>query len=418
MYKVYKLSNGIRVICEYIDYVHSVSVGVFIRSGSRNEPENLAGISHFIEHMLFKGTENRSAFEIAEEMDSSGGCLNAYTTKEHTCFYAKMLKENVETAIDVLSDMLIRPKLSEDDIELEKNVVYEEINMYEDSPEELVHEVLLEAMWGDDSGLGAPVLGNRKSLEKINRQMILEYMDKMYTPSNCVISVAGKFDDSLPDMLERYFGVWDNDNCVAFGFEERYEKNVIIRKKDVEQVHFCIGFPAYAAENIKNYPLLAFNNMFGAAMSSTLFQKVREQRGLAYSIYSYINGFTDSGIFVINASVKPDNLDEVLEIVFEETAAAKNKEFDEKQIYKAKQQIKGSYILGLESASARMQSIGRAMLMLDRVKTPEEIIESIDNVNAESAHKCVDEVINFGNMSACMIGNVEKNRTAFEKWIK
>lgn len=418
MYQTYRLSNGIRVVCEYIEYVHSVSVGVFIKSGSRDEPKELQGISHFIEHMLFKGTVSKSAFDIAERIDTAGGSLNAYTSKEYTCFYAKMLEENIETAVETLADMLRNPLLSDSDVELEKNVVYEEIAMYEDSPEDLVHEILLEAGWGENSGLGSSVLGTHETLEKIGSDTLREYMHKMYVPSNCVISVAGKFDKSLPAMLEKYFGTWENGESISARGDEKYKKGVIVRSRDVEQVHFCIGFPSYATEDLKNYPLLAFNNIFGAAMSSTLFQEVREKRGLVYSIYSYITSFADTGMFVISASMKPNNLGEALKIVFEKAKTAKNVRFDEKKLYKAKQQLKGNYIMGLESASSRMQSIGRGMLLTGRVKTPEEIIEKINGINVQSVHECVNEIMDFDKMSACLIGNTENCTEAFEKYFK
>lgn len=418
MYKTYELSSGVRVVTEYIEYVHSVSVGVFVQNGSRHESREQMGISHFIEHMLFKGTQNRSALQIAEEIDAVGGSLNAYTTKEYTCFYAKMLAENVDIAVDVLADMIQNPKLSDDDIELEKNVVYEEIAMYEDSPEDLVHELIMEAAWGSESGLGASTLGTAETLSSFDSRTVRDYMNRMYTPENCVIAVAGKFDDSLVQMLEEKFGSWKGDGRNETIFDEQYQNKILLRKKDVEQVHFCIGFPAFGSENPKNYPLLAFNNAFGANMSSTLFQKVREEKGLVYSIFSYLANYTDAGMFVISASMKPENLDEVLGIVFGEANDAKKTYFDEKKMYSAKQQLKGGYLLGLESVSSRMQSIGRYMLRINRVKTPEEIIKLIEDINTTNTHEYVNEVLDFSKMSACAIGNVDFSEDVFEKYRK
>lgn len=418
MYKTYELSNGMRVVCEYIDYVHSVSVGVFVKNGSRHEKDDERGISHFIEHMLFKGTEGRSALRLAEEIDAVGGSINAYTTKEYTCYYARMLAENVDTAVDVLADMLQNSKLSDKDIELEKNVVYEEIAMYEDSPEDLVHEMLMEAAWGSESSLGASTLGSRETLEKFDSRKLREYMQKMYTPQNCVIAVAGKFDDSLAELLEARFGLWRRGEKNEITFSEKYENNILIRKKDIEQVHFCLGFPAFASENPKNYPLLAFNNAFGANMSSTLFQKVREEKGLVYSIFSYLSNYTDTGMLVVSASMKPENLDEVLSIVFEEAYAAKNTYFDEEKLYSCKQQLKGGYLLGLENVSSRMQTIGRSMLLVGRIKTPDEIIKKIEKINAENTHEYVNEVLDFASMSACAIGNVNFSEDIFDKYRK
>lgn len=416
MYKTYELDNGLRIVTEYIDYVHSVSVGVFVQNGSRHENRENMGISHFIEHMLFKGTTNRTALEIAEEFDAVGGSLNAYTTKEYTCFYAKMLSENVDIAVDVLADMVRNPKLSEQDIELEKNVVYEEIAMYEDSPEDLVHEMIMEAAWGSESGLGAPTLGNAKTLSSFNSKVISDYMEKTYTPKNCVISVAGKFDDTLIELIKDKFGSWKGEGKKSSSFSEKYHNDIIIRKKDIEQVHFCVGFNAFGSENPKNYPLLAFNNAFGANMSSTLFQKVREEKGLVYSIFSYIANYTDAGIFVISASMKPENMDEVLKIVFDEAAKAKEEYFDEKKMYSMKQQLKGGYLLGLENVSSRMQSAGRYMLRINRIKEEDEIIALIDGINAKNTHEYVNEVLDFSDICACAIGNTSEDENVFAKY--
>ena len=410
MYKTYELQNGLRIVCEYIGYVRSVSVGVFVKNGSRHEPQELSGISHFIEHMLFKGTQNRSALAIAEEIDTVGGNLNAYTTKEYTCFYAKMLDENLDTALDVLSDMLLHPKLDDGDIALEKNVVYEEIAMYEDAPEDMVHEMIMETAWGKESGLGASTLGTRETLSKIDAKVIRDYMAQTYTPKNCVIAVAGNFGDDLIAHIERYFGAWTGANEITGTFYEQYSAGCLLRKKEIEQVHFCLGFPAYPSEDERNYPALAFNNVFGAGMSSALFQKIREQRGLVYSIFSYMASYLDTGMFIISASMKPENLGEVLTLIYDEIETAKQQPLDEKTMFKAKQQLKGNYILGLENVSSRMQSIGRAKLLLDKVRTPEEILGRIERINPENTYDCTKEIFDFAKMSASAIGNIAEDK--------
>ncbi len=407
MYKSYVLPNGLRIICEYIGYVRSVSVGVFVKNGSRHEPQELAGIFHFIEHMLFKGTEKRSALEIAEEIDTVGGTLNAYTTKEYTCFYAKMLDENLDTALDVLSDMLLHPKLSDGDIALEKNVVYEEIAMYEDSPEDMVHELIMEAAWGIESGLGASTLGTKETLCKIDSRVLRDYMAKTYTPKNCVVAVAGNFGDDIEQQIASYFGAWHGDGAVADDFHEQYRAGSIVREKEIEQVHFCLGFPAYPSEDERNYPALAFNNIFGAGMSSALFQKVREQRGLVYSIFSYMASYLDTGMFIISASMKPENLSEVLRLVHAEIEAAKRTPLDNKTMFKAKQQLKGNYILGLENVSSRMQSIGRAKLLLDKVRTPEEILQRIEKINPDNTFAITKDIFDYSRMCTSAIGNLD-----------
>ena len=293
MLKKFVLKNGVRVVCEYIPYVRSVTLGIWVKTGSRNENVRNNGVSHFIEHMLFKGTDKRSAAEIAESIDNIGGQLNAFTGKECTCYYAKTLDEHLDIAMDVLSDMLTNSTFTKKDIALEKRVILEEIGMYEDSPEELVHDILSETVW-DGSAIGYPILGTAKSLRGINQETIKEYMKDRYTPGNMVISVAGNFDESkLEDMLETYFNSGIPGDETENNVENvDFRPEVKVREKDTEQVHICIGF-----EGIKNgddalYPLLAVNNIFGGGMSSRLFQKIREKKGLVYSIYSMMQDYS------------------------------------------------------------------------------------------------------------------------------
>lgn len=406
------LENGLTIVTEQIDYVRSVSVGVFIKNGSAHENENVCGISHFIEHLLFKGTKTRTAKDIAFEIDAVGGNLNAYTTKEYTCYYAKMLDTNLRLAIDILSDMILNPKLSEADIEMERNVVYEEIAMNEDSPEDLVHDYILEASFGSMSGIGATTLGTHESLKKINSSVMREYMENMYTPQNSVISIAGNISDDVIDLIEEKFGAWKNNGRINSLPKQIYKPESILKEKDIEQIHFCLGFPAFGGQNDKNYNLLAFNNVFGSGMSSDLFQKVREEKGLVYSIFSYISTFVEAGLFVVSASMHPKNLNEVLKIVFDDINALKEKEISSERFLKAKEQLKGNYILGLENVSSRMQSIGRSHLLYNKFHTPDEILEKIDNITLNETNEVVKSIFNGENMCVSAIGKmgeIEKN---------
>ena len=414
MRNIYSLKNGITVVSEYIGYVHSVSVGVFVKGGSRTEERSLAGISHMIEHMLFKGTKKRSANDIAEEIDMVGGNLNAYTTKEYTCYYAKTLDTHLDLAVDVLSDMLIQSKLDKSDIDLERRVVTEEIYMCDDTPEDLVHDMLMRAAWGSGGGLGDSVIGTADTLAKMDRATLREYISGNYTANNIVISVVGNFDaDSLKDILEEYFGGWQTGSKeVDFG-GETYISGSEFAVRDIQQAHVCLGFKSYASHDDNSYSLMAFNNIFGGGMSSRLFQKVREEKGLVYSIYSYLNMFVDTGMFAISASMSPENVREVLDIVYSEIDIAKNEVLSDKMLYKAKEQLKGNYILGLESTSSRMQSMGRAQLLHGKVRTPEENIEIIENIAEQSMRRAIDETFCYDNLTIAAIGSLESEDKAW-----
>lgn len=405
MTKKVTLDNGLTIVYEKIDYVRSVSIGVFIKSGSVHENEDVLGMSHFIEHMLFKGTNKRSAKDIALEMDAVGGVLNAYTTKEYTCYHAKILDTYFELSADILADMILNSKLSDSDINMERNVVFEEIAMYEDAPEELVHDMLLEAAWGEKKGVGAPTLGTRKTLEKFSSKTILDYMKKMYVPKNCVIAVTGNLPDNMVEILNKKFGAWESGNQESEFEYQTFKPKIVTRTKDIEQVHFCIGFEGFKGNDDRNYDLLAFNNIFGSSMSSNLFQKVREERGLVYSIFSYLSNFVPMGVMVVSASMHPKNLEEVLNIVYDEIKEAKKKGIDEKRFIQAKEQLKGNYILGLENVSSRMQSLGRSHLLYKKNRAPEEVLKKIDNVTLEGIHEAIEQVFDFNNMCASVIGS-------------
>lgn len=408
------LKNGITVVYEKIDYVRSVSVGVFIKNGSCHEREDELGISHFIEHLFFKGTNKRTAKQIAVEMDSVGGILNAYTTKEYTCYHAKTLDTHFNLAADILSDMVLNSRLSDFDITLERNVVFEEISMYEDAPEELVHDMLLEAAWGKNEGIGAPTLGTHKTLESFDSQIVREYLKKMYTPENCVIAVAGNIMPDMIKILEEKFGDWEKGNGENEFKKPTYRKEIIIKKKDIEQVHFCLGFEAFKGDDDRNYPLLSLNNIFGSSMSSELFQKIREERGLVYSVYSYLTNFVPCGALVVSASMHPKNLGEVLSIIYDEIKLIKNKSITKERCEMSKEQLKGNYMLGLENVSSRMQSIGRSYLLYKKFRTPEDVLEKIERITLDDMYLAAETVLDFDKMCASVIGSGEISEKLFE----
>jgi len=410
MFQKELLKNGIRIVTEEIPYVNSVSIGLWIKAGSRYESIENNGISHFIEHMLFKGTKKRSAKEIANSIDKIGGQLNAFTSKECTCLYAKVLDAHFDIALDVLADMFFNSNFDHEDIEKEKGVVLEEINMYEDSPEDLVHDLFSQTVWSGNS-LGMPVLGTESSLGNLKREKILDYFNNNYIPQNIVISVVGniKHTDAVKNVRD-YFEKSKPGNREAIQTPTpNFEPEYMFKNKLTEQVHLCMGFVGVDIKSEAYYPMLILNNIFGGAMSSRLFQKIREDRGLAYSVFSYPSSFVDCGLFSIYAGSKPCNLKSVAELIMEEINILKEKGITEEELYDSKEQLKGSYILGLESTSGRMISIGKSELILKRVYTPAEILEKIDKVDIESTNKVINYIFDKRNMGAAVIGSMKKN---------
>jgi predicted Zn-dependent peptidase len=410
MYKKVVLDNGVRLVYEKIPHVRSISIGIWVGTGSRYENETNNGVSHFIEHMVFKGTEKRSAKEIAECIDNIGGQINAFTGKECTCYYTKTLDTHYEIAIDVLADMFFNSKLTKTDIDIERKVILEEIGMYEDSPEELVHDLFSETVW-DGNSLGFPILGTEASLEGINRDVIVQYMKQNYTPENTVISVAGNFDDEkLIKTVSKYFNNRKFETNRPLRTENaEFKKNTRVKEKDTEQTHICIGFSGLEHGDDNLYSLLAVNNILGGGMSSRLFQKIREERGLVYSIYSFLSSYKDSGLYVIYAGMNPEQLDIVVDLIKAELNTLISSGISEDELEKSKEQLKGNYILGLESTSSIMNSIGKSELLLNDILTPEEILAKIDNINMESINKVIKSIFDINNASFCVVGNIKKD---------
>lgn len=410
MFRKITLKNGLRVVCEKIPYVRSVSIGIWVGTGSRNEDHINNGISHFIEHMLFKGTEKRSAKEIADSIDSIGGQINAFTGKECTCYYTKTLDSHIEIAMEVLADMFFNSKFDKKDIDLERKVILEEIGMYEDSPEELVHDVFSETSWKGNP-LGYSILGTQDSLSRIDRVMFKDYMQKNYTPYNSVISIAGNFDEKkLEELIEKHFSHWKVDESYKANIHPvEFVSETTIKEKETEQVHICMGFNAIEHGNDKLYTLLAINNIFGGGMSSRLFQKIREEKGLVYSIYSYPASYKNAGLFAIYAGMNPEHLNQVIEITSQEIRNLIKTGISEEELYKSKEQLKGNYILGLESTSSRMNSIGKSELMLGHIHTPEEILQEIDEIHMARVNEVIEQVFNSKKMSFAAVGNIKKD---------
>ena len=404
MYQKMMLPNGVRIITEEIEHVRSAAVGIWVGAGSRDEHEEYEGISHFIEHMFFKGTEHRSARALAEALEAVGGQLNAFTTKEYTCYYAKILDEDLDLAIDVLSDMFFSSQFDEKEIEKEKNVVIEEIKMYEDSPDELIHDVFSENVWSDNP-LGKPILGTAESIRELTREKILTYLSEHYAPDNVVISVAGKVKhEDIVAKLSKHFGTFHRggrrvlEETPVWHQVERYQT------KDTEQMHILIGVPGLGQDDEDIHAMHIFNNVLGGGLSSRLFQEIREQRGLAYSVYSYHSTYVDTGLFAIYAGTSPNNTEEVIECVLKEMREIRDKGITEEELVRTKAQIKGGLYLGLESVSSRMSRLGKTELTYNRVLSPEEVVEKLEKVTLEDIKRVIGRLWQKDKISVMTLG--------------
>jgi predicted Zn-dependent peptidase len=383
MINKYICQNGVRIVLENIPTVRSVAIGVWIGTGSRDEnPEN-NGISHFLEHMFFKGTVTRTAKEIAESFDSIGGQVNAFTSKEYTCYYAKVLDTHSQFALDVLADMFFNSTFVEEELTKEKKVVLEEIKMYEDTPDDIVHDLLSKAVFGDHP-LGYPILGTDETVNAFTSEKLKEYINDRYTPENVVISIAGNVSETFIQEVEKYFGAYKGENKATAENIPVFHYNRISRKNQIEQAHLCIGFEGLKVGHEDIYSLITLNNILGGSMSSRLFQEVREQRGLAYSVFSYHSSFQDSGIVTLYGGTGAKQLDVLFETIQETLAKLKQDGITAKELTNSKEQLKGNLMLSLESTNSRMSRNGKNELVLKRHRSLDEIIEQIDLVSKNS----------------------------------
>ncbi|NLX64933.1 MAG: insulinase family protein [Clostridiaceae bacterium] len=405
MFKEYILKNNLTVIYERLDHLKSVSFGVWIGAGARYETRGNNGISHFIEHMVFKGTKTRTAKDIACEIDKIGGEINAFTGKDCTCFYTKTLNSDLEIAVDILSDMLLNPVFNPDHIETEKKVVLEEISMYEDDPEELVNDLLSEEMW-NGSPLGFPILGTAASLEGITREDLLDYMSLYYVPDNCVISVAGNFEeDYLINVIDKYFGSWKPlGYCNISNERPALAARFLFRKKEIEQTHLSIGFRGFPIEDQRMYALMALNNIIGGGMSSRLFQSIREELGLVYSIYSFPISFRDCGMFTIYAATNPEKVNTVIECIGNELRNLIQHGITQSELLRSKNQLKGNYCLSLDSTSGLMTAIGKSIIITGKVHDPEEVLKRIDSITMNDILDIINWIFKEGEKGMVALG--------------
>lgn len=403
--KTVKFDNGLTLVMKKFYNIRSVSAGIYVKNGSLNESAEENGISHFIEHMLFKGTANRSAKDIAVEMDRAGGQLNAYTTKEYTCYYTKILDSYFENAFDVLADMYFNAKFDENEIIREKSVIDEEIDMYEDTPDDLVHENLQNAVWRGTS-LGRPVLGTHDTIDKFTTETFKKYMQAHYRPDNTVVAVTGNIEyDSVEKLVKKYFGSYQRQNTEApYKNDNIYIPSFVACKKEIEQQHICIAFKGVSQHSRDNYTMSLLNTILGGSMSSILFQRIREEKGLAYSIYSFHSAYADSGLFTVYAGFNRENLESVKSGILNELCAFADSFNDENAARDAKQQLINNFLLGLENTSTVMGTLGRTMLIKGRVNTPEQTVNNIERIDINMLKELAARVFVKGEESISVVG--------------
>ena len=397
------LPAGVRVVTEEIPHVRSCSIGIWVNAGSRWEAPEENGVSHFIEHLVFKGTTRRTARQIAEEMDGVGGQLNAFTGKDHTCFYAKVLDEHVDLAMDILCDLVCHPLITADDVGKERGVVAEEIGTYEDSPEEVVHDEFARAAWGGQS-VGLPVLGTQETLRNLTRDVIVRYMESHYTCDNVVVAAAGHAShERIVEAVKKHLAL----PAFARATQARPSWTPAVRAfrpKNIEQAHLCVGVDGYNRTHPLRFALYVLDTTIGGGMSSRLFQKLREDRGLVYSTYSYAASFDDVGALVVYAATSPANVEEVEGLIREELSEVAFHGISREELERGKEQLKSSLVLNLETTNSRMSRLGRLELFHEPLETPDEVFRKIDGVTGDDVQQVAAELLGGAAPVAAAVG--------------
>ncbi len=401
------LPNGLTVITEQMSHIRSVSIGIWLKTGSRDEESEWNGISHFIEHMVFKGTETRSAEAIARQVDSIGGNMDAFTAKECICFNIKVLDEHLPLAMDVLSDLVLHPVFDAGDIARERGVILEEIKMDQDNPDYLVHEIFTQSFWKDHS-LGLPILGTRETVKKFERAVVSRFYGHHFAPGNLVVCAAGNLNhQNFVDLVAKHFEqVKPAQNGLHSSAPKTYSRINLRNKKSLEQVQICIGVPSHPIAHERRYASYILNTLLGGGMSSRLFQNIRERQGLAYSIYSDLNPYRDTGSMCVYAGTSRESAIKVVESVVAEFANLKTTPVPEEELRRSKDQLKGSLMLSLESSMARMSNLARQEMYYDRFYSLDELIERIEAVTAEDVQKTAEEFFRTEQIAVTVLGNL------------
>jgi predicted Zn-dependent peptidase len=402
------LANGLRVISERMPHVRSVSVGVWVCTGSRRETAERNGISHFIEHMLFKGTTRRSAEDIARSVDSIGGNLDAFTGKELVCYNTKVLDEHLSRAFDVLADLVLHPLFQDEDIEKEKSVILEELKMEADSPDYLVQEIFSSNFWKDHA-LGKPILGTRETVGGFDKASLRDYYSAVYTPANLVITAAGNLThETLVGLAREYFDELRSSGPAPEDDAPHTHARIALRnKKALEQVHLCLGVPSYPLPHRERFTCYVLNTLLGGGMSSRLFQNIRERQGLAYAVFSELSPYRDTGYLSVYAGTSRESARQVVDSILKEFRELKDRPVDEEELRRAKDYLKGSLVLGLESTSSRMSGLARNEIYFGRFFSMDELLESIEAVTADGVREVSRTFFDSKHIALTILGNLE-----------
>ncbi|MEA2571546.1 MAG: hypothetical protein QOI24_3547 [Acidobacteriota bacterium] len=402
------LPSGLTVLIETLPYVRSVALGYYLRSGSAVETEEHGGASHFLEHLVFKGTKTRTTADIAQVIDILGGDVDAFTGKEYTSFYAHVLDEQVDTALDLLTDIVTSPQFTDADLEMERGVILEEIKMVEDTPDDLVHEIFVTAFWPDHP-LGRPILGTEETVNRLQRKQILEHYAEMFHPANVIFCASGNIrpEQVLP-FLEKHFPPDPRPPMRRDWEPPTPAQHIILReKRELEQVHLCLGSRGFPQQTEERYAAALFNAVLGGGMSSRLFQRIREKEGLVYTVMSYHNGYLHGGYEAVYAACMPKNLKRVLSLTLAEMKKIKEEGATAAELRDAKLHLKGSILLSLESTVSRMSGIARQEYYFGRQFSPDDIIEHIDAVTLEDIQRVAKTIVDPESLSLTLIGNLK-----------
>jgi predicted Zn-dependent peptidase len=402
------LPNGLTILTEKMDHIRSVAMGVWIRAGSRHEMPEVNGISHFVEHMVFKGTKSRSAQHIAREVDAIGGNLDAFTGKETVCFNIKVLDEHVPVALDVLSDLVLNPIFASDEISRERGVILEEIKMDEDNPDYLVHEIFTQAFWKDHP-LGKPILGTKETVKRFERDTLCNFYGQRFHGGNMIFSAAGNIEhDAFVEQVTRRFESLPAGESLTAVVPPKTAARIILKnKKALEQVQLCLGVPAPAIADESRYVTLVLNTILGGGMSSRLFQTVREERGLAYSIYSDLNPYSDTGSLCVYAGTSSDRAIQVVQLVMEQFRRLKTETLPADELRRAKDQLRGNLLLSLESSMSRMSNLARQQMHFNYFFGMQEILDKVESITEDQVLAMANQLFQPETVAVTLLGRLD-----------
>jgi predicted Zn-dependent peptidase len=402
------LDNGLTILTEQMPHVRSISMGVWLKIGSRSETPEINGVAHFIEHLLFKGTSHRTAEEIARQVDSIGGHLDAFTAKETICYSTKVLDEHLPIAFDILSDLLLNPQFDRDEMEKERGVILEEIKMVEDTPDDLVHEIFMQNFWKDQP-LGRPILGTKQTVGKLERKEVVDFFQQFYTPDDIIISAAGNLEHiRVVDLVYQKFGQVKTSRNGHVDVAAHTHSRISMRnKKELEQVHICLGVPSYSLSHQDRYVCYILNTILGGGMSSRLFQNIREKQGLVYAIFSGLNSYRDTGCLSVYAGTSLETAEKVVDMIIQEFRNLKANPVDAEELRRAKDHLKGSLMLGLESTSSRMSNLARLEMYFGKYFSLDEVTSSIEQVTIEDVQQLANTFFDTRHIALTVLGNLE-----------